>query len=102
MFNKNLFLNQHVKRIDDLNEEAKRLKSDVLKEAQAQSSDQVTKITGKIAVLEKEDASHRLASTTTTVIKTKAEVNDEIKVKDKNSPKSSCDSPSKSAECHRK
>ncbi|CAF0721825.1 unnamed protein product [Rotaria sordida] len=60
------------KRIDDLNSEANRLKMNVLKECQAQSSAQITKITEQVAVLEHEDASRRLASTTTTTITTKA------------------------------
>jgi len=60
------------KRIDDLNEEANRLKLGVLKEAQAQSSAQMNKITEQVSVLGQEDASRRLASTTTTVITTKA------------------------------
>jgi len=76
-----LILESARKRIDDLDEEADRLKSDVLKEAKAQSSAQVTKITEKVAALEKEDASRRLASTTKTVITTKAEASDENKVK---------------------
>jgi hypothetical protein len=59
-------------RIDDLNEEANRLKLGVLKEAQAQSSAQVTKITEQVSALGQEDASRRLQSTTTTVITTKA------------------------------
>jgi len=60
------------KRIDDLNEEANRLKMGVLKEAQAQSNAQINRITEQVAVLGQEDASRRLASTTTTVITTKA------------------------------
>ncbi|CAF1329818.1 unnamed protein product [Adineta ricciae] len=60
------------KRIDDLNEEANRLKMGVLKEAQAQSNAQVTKITEQVSVLGQEDAARRLQSTTTTVITTKA------------------------------
>jgi len=60
------------KRIDDLNEEANRLKLGVLKEAQAQSNAQVSKITEQVVALGQEDASRRLASTTTTVITTKA------------------------------
>jgi len=60
------------KRIDDLNEEANRLKMGVLKEAQAQTNTRIGQITEQVAVLGHEDASRRLASTTTTVITTKA------------------------------
>jgi len=60
------------KRIDDLNEEANRLKMGVLKEAQAQANVHIGHITDQVAVLGQEDASRRLASTTTTVITTKA------------------------------
>jgi len=60
------------KRIDDLNEEANRLKMGVLREAQAHSNAQVTKITDQVVALGHEDASRRLQSTTTTVITTKA------------------------------
>jgi hypothetical protein len=67
-----LILESARKRIDDLNEEANRLKLGVLKEAQAQSNAQINKITEQVAVLGQEDASRRLASTTTTVITTKA------------------------------
>jgi len=67
-----LILESARKRIDDLNEEANRLKMGVLKEAQAQSNAHVTKITEEVVALEHEDASRRLASTTTTVITTKA------------------------------
>jgi len=67
-----LILETARKRIDDLNEEANRLKLGVLKEAQAHSTAQVTKITDQVAALGQEDASRRLASTTTTVITTKA------------------------------
>jgi len=67
-----LILESARKRIDDLNEEANRLKLGVLKEAQAQSSAQINKITEQVSVLGQEDASRRLASTTTTVITTKA------------------------------
>jgi len=61
------------KRIDDLNEEGNRLKMGVLREAQAQSSAKMTAITEQVVALGHEDASRRLASTTTTVITTKAE-----------------------------
>jgi len=67
-----LILETARKRIDDLNEEANRLKMGVLKEAQAQSNAHVTKITEQVTALGQEDASRRLASTTTTVITTKA------------------------------
>jgi len=67
-----LILESARKRIDDLNEEANRLKLGVLKEAQAQSNAQVTKITDQVTALGQEDASRRLQSTTTTVITTKA------------------------------
>ncbi|CAF3385222.1 unnamed protein product [Rotaria sp. Silwood1] len=56
------------KRIDDLNSEANRLKMNVLKDCQAQS----TKITEQVAALEHQEASRRLASTTTTTITTKS------------------------------
>jgi hypothetical protein len=67
-----LILESARKRIDDLNEEANRLKMGVLKEAQAHSNAQVNKITEQVAVLGQEDASRRLASTTTTTITTNA------------------------------
>jgi len=67
-----LILESARKRIDDLNEEANRLKMGVLKEAQAQSSAHVTKITEQVVALGQEDASRRLQSTTTTTITTKA------------------------------
>jgi hypothetical protein len=67
-----LILESARKRIDDLNEEASRLKMGVLREAQAQSNAQVTKITDQVTALGQEDASRRLQSTTTTVITTKA------------------------------
>jgi len=67
-----LILESARKRIDELNEEANRLKLGVLREAQAQSNAQVTKITEQVAVLGQEDATRRLQSTTTTVITTKA------------------------------
>jgi len=76
-----LILESARKRIDDLNEEANRLKLGVLKEAQAQNSVQVTKITEQVSALGQEDASRRLASTTTTVITTKAGASGETHVK---------------------
>ncbi|CAF1393374.1 unnamed protein product [Adineta steineri] len=60
------------KRIDGLNEEANRLKINVLKEAQARENSKIEAITDKVAQLGAEDASRRLKSTTTTVITTKA------------------------------
>jgi len=60
------------KRIDDLNEEANRLKLGVLREAQAQSNAKINQITEQVVALGQEDASRRLATTTTTVITTKA------------------------------
>jgi len=67
-----LILESARKRIDDLNEEANRLKLGVLKEAQAQTNVKIGQITEQVSVLGQEDASRRLASTTTTVITTKA------------------------------
>ncbi|CAF0759045.1 unnamed protein product [Adineta steineri] len=75
-----LILESARKRIDDLNEEANRLKMGVLKEAQAQSNAQVTKITEQVTALGQEDASRRLQSTTTTVITTKAAASGETHV----------------------
>jgi len=59
-------------RIDDLNNEANRLKMAVVKEAQQLENKQIEQITDKVAVLGSEDASRRLQSTTTTVITTEA------------------------------
>ncbi|CAF0833903.1 unnamed protein product [Adineta steineri] len=67
-------------RIDELNEEANRLKMGVLREAQAQSSAKITQITEQVVALGHEDASNRLASTTTTVITTKAAATGETHV----------------------
>jgi len=67
-------------RIDDLNQEANRLKFSVLKEAQAQTNAQVSKITEQVAVLGQEDATRRLASTTKTVITTKSEAANETHI----------------------
>lgn len=75
-----LILDNARKRIDDLNEEANRLKMSVLKEAQAQSNAQMSKITEQVVALGHEDATRRLASTTTTVITTKAEAASDIHV----------------------
>jgi len=65
-------LEQARKRIDDLNEEANRLKMGVLREAQAQSNAKINQISEQVVALGQEDAQRRLASTTTTVITTKA------------------------------
>jgi len=67
-----LILESARKRIDDLNEEANRLKMGVLREAQAQGNAKINLITEQVAALGQEDASRRLASTTTTVITTKS------------------------------
>jgi len=67
-----LILESARKRIDDLNEEANRLKMGVLREAQAQSTAKINQITEQVVALGQEDATRRLASTTTTVITTKA------------------------------
>jgi len=107
-----LILESARKRIDDLNEEASRLKLGVLKEAQAQSKVEVTKITEQVTALGQEDASRRLQSTTKTVITTKADAAGETHVKgspvrlektktEVESSKSSSCSSSTSAECRR-
>jgi len=75
-----LILESARKRIDDLNEEANRLKMGVLREAQAQSSAKMNQITEQVVALGQEDATRRLASTTTTVITTKAEATGETHV----------------------
>jgi hypothetical protein len=72
-----LILESARKRIDDINEEANRLKLGVLKEAQAESKDKITKITEKVTALGQEDASRRVQSTTKTVITTKAAANND-------------------------
>jgi len=56
------------------------LKLGILKEAQAQTNAQVTKITEQVAFLGQEDATRRLASTTTTVITTKSEATGETHI----------------------
>ncbi|CAF0877421.1 unnamed protein product [Adineta steineri] len=61
------------KRIDAVHEEANRLKMNILKEAQAKTNSKIEEITEKVAQLGAEDASRRLASTTTTVITTQAQ-----------------------------
>jgi hypothetical protein len=75
-----LILESARKRIDDLNEEANRLKMGVLREAQAQSSAKMNQITEQVVALGQEDATRRLASTTTTVITTKAAAASETRV----------------------
>jgi len=108
-----LILESARKRIDDLNEEANRLKLGVLKEAQAQSNAQINKITEQVTVLGQEDASRRLASTTTTVITTKAAAAGETHVQGSpvsvgkttthvESSKSACSSSSSHAETQRR
>jgi len=67
-------------RIDDLNNEANRLKMAVVKEAQALEHKQVEQITDRVAALGSEDASRRLQSTTTTVITTEAKSQGETHV----------------------
>jgi len=67
-----LILEQARKRIDDLNEEANRLKMGVLREAQAQANAKVDAITQQVAALGAEDANRLLTSTSTTVIRTEA------------------------------
>jgi len=105
-----LILESARKRIDDLNEEASRLKLGVLREAKEQSSAQVTKITEQVSALGHEDASRRLQSTTKTVITTKADASGESHVKgspakdektkkEVEKSKSSSYSSSASAEC---
>jgi len=67
-----LILEQARKRIDELNEEANRLKMGVLREAQAQANAKVDDITHQVAALGAEDANRLLTSTSTTVIRTEA------------------------------
>ncbi|UJR10467.1 hypothetical protein I4U23_014671 [Adineta vaga] len=71
------------KRIDDLNEEANRLKMGVLREAQLQSHAKINQITEQVVALGHEDATRRLASTTTTVITTRAEATGENHIEGK-------------------
>ncbi|CAF2375639.1 unnamed protein product [Rotaria sp. Silwood2] len=75
-----LILESARQRIDNLNEEANRLKMGVLREAQAQSNAKINHITEQVVALGQEDASRRLASTTTTVITTKAAAANKIHV----------------------
>ncbi|CAF0808740.1 unnamed protein product [Didymodactylos carnosus] len=60
------------KRIDDLNEQANRLKMNVLKEAQIAGNAKIEQITDQVAALAADDASRRMQSTTTTVVTTQA------------------------------
>jgi len=86
MLEKDLNMRQEViledarKRIDDLNEEANRMKMNVLRDAQAQVNVKVEAITDQVAALGAEDASNRMASTTTTVITTQAKSSGETHV----------------------
>jgi len=75
-----LILEQARKRIDDLNEEANRLKMGVLREAQAQANAKVDSITQQVAALGAEDANRLLTSTSTTVIRTEAKATGETHV----------------------
>ncbi|UJR09059.1 hypothetical protein I4U23_013307 [Adineta vaga] len=61
------------KRIDAVNEEANRLKMNVLKEAQAKTNSKIEEITEKVAQLGAEDAGRRLSTKTTTIITTQAQ-----------------------------
>ncbi|CAF0758215.1 unnamed protein product [Didymodactylos carnosus] len=65
-------LEQARKRIDGVNEEANRMKINVLKEAQQQVNTNVDTITDQVAQLGRDDAARRLQSTTTTIITTQA------------------------------
>ncbi|CAF0892629.1 unnamed protein product [Didymodactylos carnosus] len=65
-------LEQARKRIDDLNDEANRMKINVLKEAQQAVNAKVETITDQVAQLGHDDTARRLQSTTTTVITTQA------------------------------
>lgn len=75
-----MILEQARKRIDDLNEEANRLKMGVLREAQAQANAKVEAITDQVAALGAEDANRLLSSTSTTVIRTEAKATGETHV----------------------
>jgi len=68
------------KRIDELNEEANRLKMGVLRDAQAQANAKVDSITQQVAALGAEDANRLLTSTSTTVIRTEAKSTGETHV----------------------
>jgi len=75
-----MILEQARKRIDDLNEEANRLKMGVLREAQAQANAKVDAITQQVAALGAQDANRLLTSTSTTVIRTEATAQGETHV----------------------
>jgi len=75
-----LILEQARKRIDELNEEANRLKMGVLREAQTQANAKVDAITQQVAALGAEDANRLLTSTSTTVIRTEAKATGETHV----------------------
>ncbi|CAF1454826.1 unnamed protein product [Adineta steineri] len=75
-----MILEQARKRIDDLNEEANRLKMGVLRDAQAQANARVDAITQEVAALGAEDANRLLTSTSTTVIRTEAKATGETHV----------------------
>ncbi|CAF1266262.1 unnamed protein product [Rotaria sp. Silwood1] len=75
-----MILESAKKRIDDLNEEANRLKLGVLRDAQAQTNAKIETITGQVAMLGAEDASRLLTSTSTTVITTEAKATGETHV----------------------
>lgn len=75
-----MILDQARKRIDELNEEANRLKMGVLREAQAQANAKVDVITQQVAALGAEDANRLLTSTSTTVIRTEAKATGETHV----------------------
>ncbi|CAF2547070.1 unnamed protein product [Rotaria sp. Silwood2] len=72
-----MILEQARKRIDDLNEEANRLKMGVLRDAQAQANAKVDAITQQVAALGTADANRLLTSTSTTVIRTEAKTSGE-------------------------
>jgi phage host-nuclease inhibitor protein Gam len=75
-----LILEQARKRIDDLNEEANRLKMGVLRDAQAQANAKVDAITQQVAALGAEDANRLLTSSSTTIIRTEAKSSGETHV----------------------
>jgi len=75
-----MILEQARKRIDELNEEANRMKMGVLREAQAQANAKVDVITHEVAALGAEDANRLLTSTSTTVIRTEARATGETHV----------------------
>ncbi|CAF1090593.1 unnamed protein product [Rotaria sordida] len=67
-----MILEQARKRIDELNEEANRLKMTVLREAQVQANAKMDAITQQVAALGTADTNRLLTSTSTTVIRTEA------------------------------